>query len=720
MKKLLFPIFLFLFSISANAQIPGFEKVFRWGYGPVTTIEGNDEAVFYTSGSLLITGDISNPDTLVEVATLDLGEGIDDAFLSGNRLYLIGKSFFIIDVTNKKDLKIISTLYMGGYSHKLSVYNASVFISLDGYIKVIDISNEKEPALFPLFGRKYFRSMTIAGGKLCLGKRDSIFVADLSNPLSPLISDTLVVQTDSYSISIGGNQKKLFVSNKAGKILYFRQNEFVKFELEDSLSVETREGNYFTIRESQLGYFEQYIVGSSVKVYDITDLKNPISLNDNFVPSNGDYHIGNDVLLSSDNHDGLHLFSKISGNQFNWKLTLYESGYMTNPLLKGNDLFVPESIGFQHFVLDEQNSAKLNTTRYFGETDVFDYSYSVCDLYQNYLYMRIADGVGIYPFSDLNNPANWISARNYSTSFSQLSIQDSFLLTLYGIGDWGYSEHNNFVFQQSLKNPLNPVIQGAIYSNVPFSSFLVDQNRIFLCSPDSGIYIYNYPFEMWTSTPIAHPFAISEKPLKMIRDGNLFAIWSKAKISIYREEPESNFTKLSEISVNQYGCNMVFLDHLLLVQEYNSFVSAYNLENPGEPKLVGSFGNLRESSGITVNGNLLVVTQKDLGFTIYKYKSVPDGVEEPTFSSPQSFSLKPNYPNPFNPETRIPFTLPGKGKVTFKTYSVLGQLVKEETLDANPGLNSWLVNLENQSSGIYLVKGTYQNRTETVKILLVK
>ncbi len=83
------------------------------------------------------------------------------------------------------------------------------------------------------------------------------------------------------------------------------------------------------------------------------------------------------------------------------------------------------------------------------------------------------------------------------------------------------------------------------------------------------------------------------------------------------------------------------------------------------------------------------------------------GVETPLSESdlPDEFRLNPNYPNPFNPQTRIPFELPARADVRLTVYNVLGQKVLTRSYeDMDPGQHSIRLNLLGQSSGLYLYR----------------
>ena len=49
---------------------------------------------------------------------------------------------------------------------------------------------------------------------------------------------------------------------------------------------------------------------------------------------------------------------------------------------------------------------------------------------------------------------------------------------------------------------------------------------------------------------------------------------------------------------------------------------------------------------------------------------------ETEFDIPESFKLYPNYPNPFNPATKIRYDLKESANVTLKIYNILGQEIR--------------------------------------------
>lgn len=91
-----------------------------------------------------------------------------------------------------------------------------------------------------------------------------------------------------------------------------------------------------------------------------------------------------------------------------------------------------------------------------------------------------------------------------------------------------------------------------------------------------------------------------------------------------------------------------------------------------------------------------------------------------------SFDLKPNYPNPFNPETNIPFTVDKSQKVRLSIYDITGKLVKtlvNTNLAAGSYNVSWnaLDDSNNPvSSGVYLSRLSGKSVNKSRRIILLK
>ncbi|HQJ45705.1 MAG TPA: T9SS type A sorting domain-containing protein [Ignavibacteriaceae bacterium] len=91
------------------------------------------------------------------------------------------------------------------------------------------------------------------------------------------------------------------------------------------------------------------------------------------------------------------------------------------------------------------------------------------------------------------------------------------------------------------------------------------------------------------------------------------------------------------------------------------------------------------------------------------------------YKVPVSYSLEQNFPNPFNPETEISFSLAKSDNVTLKVYNILGSEVAtlvNEFLEA--GKHTIKFNASDLTSGVYLYTIKSGNFTATRKMILMK
>ena len=94
---------------------------------------------------------------------------------------------------------------------------------------------------------------------------------------------------------------------------------------------------------------------------------------------------------------------------------------------------------------------------------------------------------------------------------------------------------------------------------------------------------------------------------------------------------------------------------------------------------------------------------------------------EVKLDAPSEFVVKQNFPNPFNPTTRIEFSIPSDNNVEIKIFNVLGTEVAT-LLNAHKQAGTYSIefNASNFSSGIYFYKVVFGNHSELKKMILLR
>ena len=85
-----------------------------------------------------------------------------------------------------------------------------------------------------------------------------------------------------------------------------------------------------------------------------------------------------------------------------------------------------------------------------------------------------------------------------------------------------------------------------------------------------------------------------------------------------------------------------------------------------------------------------------------------------------SFHLKPNYPNPFNPMTNIPLSVINSGIIDIMIYDVRGRLIEQRNIFFENGDHLVTWDAQNLPSGIYIIKAKSKMSYETQKAILLK
>jgi hypothetical protein len=114
----------------------------------------------------------------------------------------------------------------------------------------------------------------------------------------------------------------------------------------------------------------------------------------------------------------------------------------------------------------------------------------------------------------------------------------------------------------------------------------------------------------------------------------------------------------------------------------------------------------------------------NLWYDHYDWVDVEDNPSEENMLT--QFSLSANYPNPFNPETRIGYFLPRAAHVKLEIFNILGQRIKtivdeDQTMGEKEakwdGTNE---QGEHVTSGVYLYRLQAKDFVQTKKMVLMK
>ncbi|MBK7107422.1 MAG: T9SS type A sorting domain-containing protein [Ignavibacteriae bacterium] len=109
-----------------------------------------------------------------------------------------------------------------------------------------------------------------------------------------------------------------------------------------------------------------------------------------------------------------------------------------------------------------------------------------------------------------------------------------------------------------------------------------------------------------------------------------------------------------------------------------------------------------------------------------KFNDAPTAINDGKSNIFSSFTLYQNFPNPFNPSTKIEFTVLKRSRISIKIYNINGQLVKE-LLNEEKNSGDYIIMWDGQNEiGTKVASGTYFYQikagdfTQIKKMLLLK
>lgn len=172
-----------------------------------------------------------------------------------------------------------------------------------------------------------------------------------------------------------------------------------------------------------------------------------------------------------------------------------------------------------------------------------------------------------------------------------------------------------------------------------------------------------------------------------------------------------------------------------VVANYTAGIRLLDLSVPNVPVEIAWYDTYPSSNASQFNGcweifmfpsKKIIGSDINTGLYVVKPTLTITNIGYNNFAStqiPSSMELKQNFPNPFNPSTKINFSIPKNSFVTLKVYNLAGREVANLVNDRRDRGNyevSFDAGKYGLSSGAYFYSLTADGYTETKKMILVK
>ncbi len=217
----------------------------------------------------------------------------------------------------------------------------------------------------------------------------------------------------------------------------------------------------------------------------------------------------------------------------------------------------------------------------------------------------------------------------------------------------------------------------------------------------------------------------------VIQDGNDYITRSSSfdrYIGIRILPAESRFGVAVDGSMLKAGL-MSTADKFDLLTAGESIVNPTNGDNAifaGVSAIGGDAGQELRIGFVIASGNSIEEIRVALQAGEAAYDQATDVDDSDNSILPTDFTLQQNFPNPFNPETRIDFALPVAGAYRFEIVNSLGQIVRATYVDnaaAGPHSFTWngkTANGLDAGSGVYFYRITFNGNSQSRKMVLMK
>jgi len=638
----------------------------------------------YSAGlNIIDTSDKNNPKIIGNYLTNSYGVEVVN-----NKAYLFGIVLQIIDVSNP-----FNPVKIGEYSPESVIYSTKSAVGYGDYVyvtdhsglQIIDFSNVANPQKV---GEFLIDSLSTC---IPIIKNDIVYLAinyseakgglsilDISNPQSPVeLSRILVSNYPTITYSTSYYNETIFfggvdVYTFAGKFKAFNiSNPQYPYEVS---SLDLAVSDQFSTN----GLCYTVSSDSAVNIVDISDVSNL-----RIIGSINTYSktrsvinsvVKNDLSVVALDFDGIE-FLDISDIESPYSIGNMVFNSRTNTL-KIKDKYLYTNVNDTLKIINIENPKQpiINSSIPIGSV-----IYEI-EIENENLFICSASNITIF---DISNPIEPQEIGQYSGfRFLKLEIQDSFAYILHEIYGGGFTDHQVSIID--ISDLTNPTYYDRIYLesySSDCSQIKINASKLFICGDLYRVVIFdisdpsNIPNGTYLTVPRSRDVGFGDDYLYVATEKGIIALDSK------------NYTQKGFFNLPTY-----------------EYVNSLEIEND---LIFASWGK----RGYYILNN-------DLISGIFKNETKEINI--------QGFSLSQNHPNPFNPTTKIKYSIPNVGNENFrsvqlKVYDLLGKEVAT-LVNKEQSAGSYEVEFDANelTSGIYFYRLQSDSFIETKKMILLR
>ena len=626
----------------------------------------------YSNGKLMVIN-ISDPESPYLAGSCDIGKEATGVSISGVYAYMAHpfSGVSVIDISDPSNPALAGFCAMPHQAYKIKAFgNFAYLAAKEEGIRIVDISDPSNPYEAGHLDTEHNMAcgIDISNGYAYVsdcGLDSGLRIVDVSNTSNPSQSGFHDTAYDCTSIEISGFYAYLGDWGSGLRIIDIsdRSNPHEEGYFSDCPYIVTG-----IAVMGEYAYLADLLKGD-LRVIDIADRSDPLEVGRH--DANGNNYgvaVSGDYAYVAAGGDGLRVLD-ISSPGSPSEIGLFDTqGTPYGITISGDVLYLANGgPGLKIMdISDRSNPEEVGCCNTYIARDVA--------VEGNYAY--VADGESGLKIIDISDPSDPYEISSYSTSgsYEGVAVFDSCAYV---------ADSHTGLFVIDISDPAHPGYAG--YYNTGYGALDVNiaDGCAYLACNQNGLHVVRYEGA----------------------DFDLFAG--------IQAERSGESIKLSWDIYGDYNDNLKGFNILRSAGQEEPILILSNLLSPE----TRSFTDVSVERGIRYSYSIEAISMEEEVISTEKASA-----ELPPFV----LALEPNYPNPFNPETNIPFTLPERGNLLIEVFDARGGLVRtifNGIADSGYGEVTWDGRNNHgraMESGIYFYRLKYGGKVIGRKAVLLR